>query len=49
MSPIGLYEEVTETETLDFTEDDVTWVESKLFGAAGRLAAEAIEYRNWLI
>ena len=34
---------------LDFTEDDVTWVASKISGAAGALGAEAIELRNWLI
>ena len=34
---------------LDFTEDDVTWVASKLSGAAGALEAEAIELRNWLL
>ena len=32
---------------LDFTEDDVTWVASKLSGAAGALGAEAMELRNW--
>ena len=35
--------------TLDFTEDDVTWVASKLSGAAGALGAEAMELRNWLL
>ena len=43
------YEEVPETVPLDFTEDDVTWVASKLSGAAGALGAEAIELRNWLL
>ena len=43
------YEEVLETVPLDFTEDDVTWVASKLSGAAGALGAEAIEIRNWLL
>ena len=33
---------------LDFLEDDVMWVASKLSGAAGALRAEAIELRNWL-
>ena len=33
----------------DFTEDDVTWVASKLSGAAGALGAEAMELRNWLL
>ena len=37
------YEDVPETVTLDFTEYDVTWVASKLSGAAGALGAEAIE------
>ena len=33
---------------LNFTEDDVTGVASKLSGAAGALGDEAIELRNWL-
>ena len=32
-----------------FTEDDVTWVASKLSGAAGALGAEAMELQNWLL
>ena len=43
------YEEVPETVPLDFTEDDVTWVVSKLSGAAGALGAEAVELQNWLL
>ena len=43
------YEEVPETVPLDFTEDDVTWVASKLSGAAGALGEEAIELRNWIL
>ena len=38
-----------ETVPLDFTEDGVTWVASKLSGAAGALGAEAIEMRNWIL
>ena len=34
---------------LDFTEDDLTWVASKISGAAGTLGAEVIELRNWLL
>ena len=34
---------------LDFTEDDVTWVASKLSGAAGALGAEEMELRNSLL
>ena len=30
-------------------EDDITWVASKLSGAASALGAEAIELRNWLL
>ena len=41
------YEEVSET--LDFTEDDVTWVVSKLSRAADELLAEAIELCNWIL
>ena len=40
------YGEVTETVPLDFTEDDVMWVASKLSGAVGTLGAEAIELQN---
>ena len=40
------YEEVPETVPLNFTEDHVTWVASKLSGTAGALEAEAIELRN---
>ena len=43
------YECVTETVPLDFIHDDVMWVASKLFGAAGMLGAEAIELHNWLL
>ena len=41
--------EVPETVPLNFTEDDVLWVASKLSGAAGALGAEAIKLRNWLL
>ena len=34
---------------LDFTEDAVMWVASKLSDAAGALGEEAIELRNWLL
>ena len=43
------YEDIPETVPLNFTEDDVTWVASKLSGAAGVLEAEAMELRNWLL
>ena len=43
------YEEVLETVPLDFTEDDVTWVTSKISGAAGALGEEVMELRNWLL
>ena len=43
------YGEVTETVPLEFTEDDVMWVASKLSGAARAIGAEAIELRNWLL
>ena len=43
------YEEVPEMVPLDFTDDDVMWVASKLSSAAGALGAEAIELRNWLL
>ena len=37
------YEEVPEMVPLDFTEDDVMWVASKLSGATGALGEEAID------
>ena len=43
------YGEVTKTVPLDFKEDDVPWVASKLSGAVGVLGAEAIDLRNWLL
>ena len=43
------YRGVPKTVPLDFTEDEVTWVASKLSVAAGALGAEAIELRNWLL
>ena len=43
------YEEVPETVPLNFTEDDVTWAASKLYGTAGSMGAEAMELRNWLL
>ena len=46
---IEVYKEVPKTVLLDFTEDDVTWVASKISGAAGALGAEAMELRNWLL
>ena len=43
------YGEIFETIPRDFTEDDVTWVASKLSVAVGALGAEAIELPNWLL
>ena len=43
------YEELPETVPLDFTEGNVTWVASKLSGAAGALGAEAIELCSWIL
>ena len=43
------YKEIPETVPLDFLEDNVTWVVSKISGAAGALGAEAIEQNNWLL
>ena len=43
------YGEVPKTVPLNFTEDDVTWVASKLSGAAGALGAEAVELINWIL
>ena len=43
------YGDVHETVPLDFTEEDVTWVASKLSGAAGALGAESMELRTFLL
>ena len=43
------YGEVPETVPLDITKDGITWVSSKLSGAAGALGTEAIELRNWIL
>ena len=43
------YGEVQETVSLNFMEDEVTWVASKLSSAAGALGAEAVELINWII
>ena len=43
------YEEVLKTVPLDFMEDDVMWVASKLFGTTGLLGEEAIKMRSWII
>ena len=43
------YEEVPETVILDFAEDYVMWVISKLSDAADALGAEAIEKKIWLL
>ena len=43
------YEEVPKTVPLDFTEDDVTWVASKLSSAVGVMGAKAMELCNWLL
>ena len=44
-----VYKEVPETVFLDFTDNDVTWVASKLSGAAGALGEDSIELHNWLL
>ena len=43
------YKDVPETVPLDLLEDDVTWVASKISGAAGALGADMIELSNWLL
>ena len=43
------YEDVPKTVPLNFMEDDVIWVASKLSGVAGALGAEAVELQNWLL
>ena len=48
-TPFKKYGGVTKTVPLDFEEDDITWVASKLSGAAGALGAEVIELRNRLL
>ena len=43
------YKEVPKTVPLDFTEDDITWVASKISGTAGALGEVAVEIRNWFL
>ena len=43
------YKEVPETDPLDFLENNVTWVASKISGAAGVIGAESINLRNWIL
>ena len=43
------YKDIPKTVPLNFTEDDVTWVASKLSGVAGALGAEIMELHNWLL
>ena len=43
------YEKIPETVTLDFSQDDVTWVASKISGAVGALGTESIGVINCLI
>ena len=43
------YGDLTKTVLLDFTEDDIMWVASKLSCALGALGVEAMELRNWLL
>ena len=43
------YEKVTETVPLNLMEYDITWVASKLSGAAVALGVEAIDLHNWLL
>ena len=43
------YEDVPKMVPLEFKEDDIMWVASKISGAAGALGSEAIELRNWLL
>ena len=43
------YKDVLKTDSLDFLEDRVTWVTSKISCAIGALGAEAIDIRNCII
>ena len=47
--PSKRYKEVPYMVLLDFSEIDVTWLASKLSGAAVSLGAEALEMKNWII
>ena len=44
-----VYQDIPKPVPLNFTEDDVTWVASKLSGAAGALGEEVTELRNWIL
>ena len=43
------YDEVPETMPLDFLEDGVTWVAPNISSSAGKLGAEDLEIKNWLL
>ena len=43
------YGEVPKTVPLNYMEDDVTWVASKLSGVASAQGVEAMELQNWLL
>ena len=43
------YEEILETAPLDFLEEVITWVVSKISGALGALGAEALKLKDWLL
>ena len=45
-SAFDKYKEIPETVSLDFSEDDVTRVASKLSDVAGALGAEALKIKN---
>ena len=47
-SPQGV-REYTQNSTPNFTEGDVTWVASKISGAAGALGSEVTDLLNWLL
>ena len=48
-SALEEYDDLSKTLHLDFAEDYIMWVASKLSGTSGALRAEEIKIRNWTI
>ena len=48
-SAFDTYAELPDTVPLNFSEDNIMWVASKVLGAVGSLGAEALKLKNWLL
>ncbi len=43
------YEEFLDVVPLNFSEEVVTWVVSKLTGSAGVAGSDVVQFRNWIL